>query len=90
MNADLSELMTLDRAALVGRWQQMFGHPAPALIREELLRQALGWQLQAAAQGKLSGMERKRLRDGSSGGASNLAAGSHLIRVWQGENTGGV
>jgi hypothetical protein len=30
MSVDLSALMTMDRTALAERWEQVFGHPAPA------------------------------------------------------------
>lgn len=60
----------------------VFGHEAPTKCREDLLRQAIGWQLQAAAQAGLSATDRRRLHQGSS---PSLAAGSHLIRVWRGE-----
>lgn len=61
----------------------MFGHPAPFKIHQELLRQTLGWHLQASAQGGLGNAARRRLKNG--GAASPLAARSRLVRVWQGE-----
>jgi hypothetical protein len=82
MNADLTELMALDRTALVMRWEQEFGHPAPAKSRVDLLRQALAWQLQAKQTGGFSSAEKRNLRDGE---PPSLAVGSRLIRVWRGE-----
>ncbi|CAJ0777487.1 hypothetical protein LMG18090_00824 [Ralstonia mannitolilytica] len=85
MSIDLSELVAMDRAALAKRWQQMFDHPAPTKCRVEFLRQALGWQMQAAVFGGLSASDRRRLLRGTSSAAPKLATGSHLIRVWQGD-----
>jgi hypothetical protein len=85
MNIDLSELMVMDRAALAERWQQVFGHPAPARCRAEFLRQALGWQMQVAALGGLAPSDRRRLLRAAPSATPKLATGSHLIRVWQGD-----
>ena len=82
MSVDLTELMSMNRTALTERWFEMFGHPAPFKCREELMRQTIGWQMQANSLGGLSGTDRRRLRDG---GAPTLAVGLRLIRVWQGE-----
>lgn len=82
MKAQLAELMAMDRRALMLRWQKVFDHPAPLNSREMLMRQALGWKIQADAQGGLTGSHRRQLRKGPS---QLLVAGSRLIRVWQGE-----
>jgi len=82
MKSELDDLMALDRAALVERWQQIFGHPAPLKAGEELLRQSLGWHIQAKALGGL-GSDRRRLNQSSS--VVPLAIGSRLIRVWREE-----
>ncbi len=85
MSVDLSALMAMDRAALTARWLHIFGHPAPAKCRVEFLRQALGWQMQAAAFGGLSASDRRRLLRVTPSSSPKLATGSHLIRVWQGD-----
>lgn len=82
MKEELAELMSLDRQALAQRWQNVFGHPTPLNIQEMLLKQALGWQLQADAEGGLSNLHRRRLLKSSSGA---LSVGVRLIRVWQGD-----
>ncbi len=82
MKAKLAELMDMDRNALMLRWVEVFGQPVPIRCREELMRQALGWKIQAVAQGGLSGAHRRQLNKGPS---QELAIGSRLIRVWQGE-----
>lgn len=83
MTAELFELTTLDRAGLAERWQQLFGHPAPLKVREELLRQTIGWHLQARTQGGLDRGDRRQLIQGST--TPSLATGARLVRVWQGE-----
>lgn len=82
MKAKLAELMTMERDDLMQRWLEVFGNPVPYRCRDELMRQALGWRIQADAQGGLSGAQRRQLRKGPS---QKLAVGSRLIRVWQGE-----
>lgn len=82
MTMELSGLMQMDRAALIAHWQAVFGVPPPLKCREELLRQALGWKLQASVQGGLTGMQKRALRHSAS---PVLQPGSRLIRVWQGE-----
>lgn len=83
--SDLAELLGLNRGALIREWQKIFGCPAPGWIQENLLRQAIGWQRQAAMFGGLTATERRQLRLGTSSSASPASKGSRLIRVWQGE-----
>lgn len=80
---ELSELLALDRPALLQHWQVVFGHPPPNKCRPDLLRQVLGWQLQAERFGGLSASDRRRLAGMVQ--AHPLAPGARLIRVWQGE-----
>lgn len=82
MKITLSELMVMDRNALMQQWLEVFKQPVPVRCRDELMRQALGWKIQADAQGGLSGAHRRQLTKGPS---RELAVGSRLIRVWQGE-----
>jgi hypothetical protein len=85
MSVDLAELMELNRDALIQQWQKIFGCPAPEWIQEKLLRQAIGWQMQAAKSGGLTATERRQLRLGIPSYTSHAYRGSRLIRVWQGE-----
>jgi len=85
IDQSLADLVALDRDALVIRWRQEFGHPAPARCRIEILRQIIGWQMQATALGGLSASDRRRLRQITPTGPQMLLSGSRLIRVWQGE-----
>jgi Protein of unknown function (DUF2924) len=83
--SDLAELMGLNRNALIQQWQKTFGGPAPGWIQENLLREAIGWQMQAAKSGGLTAAERRQLRSGIPSCSSQVYPGSRLIRVWQGE-----
>jgi hypothetical protein len=83
--SDLAELMGLNRNALLQRWQEIFGGHAPGWIQENLLREAIGWQMQAAKLGGLTAAERRQLRSVIPSYSSQVFPGSRLIRVWQGE-----
>lgn len=83
--SDLAELMGLNRVDLIRQWQKIFGGPAPGWIQENLLREAIGWQMQAAKSGGLTATERRQLRLGIPPYSSQVYRGSRLIRVWQGE-----
>ncbi len=82
VQAELDMLTQLERPALAQRWTACFGCPAPRGVHAELLRQVLGWHLQAKALGGLTTADQRQLRGTS---ASPLAPGSRLIRVWQGQ-----
>lgn len=82
MSIAMTELLNMSRANLAKKWAEVFGHPAPNKSREDLLRQTLGWHLQAHRQGGISRVDQKRMRGADT---PTLAAGSRLIRVWQGE-----
>lgn len=79
---DLTKLADMNRTELISCWHETFGVPAPKQCGQELMRQALGWEMQAKMRGGLTVTSRKQLRQGS---ATVLATGSKLIRVWRGE-----
>ena len=85
----LHDLSSMIYAELVKSWQQTFHHPPPAKCGEALLRGALAWQIQAKHFGGLSTSELKTLRQSALSSTSNqtlnLAVGSRLVRVWQGD-----
>ncbi len=82
LDAALDELEALDREALAERWQQAFGHPAPAKCRAPLLQRALAWHLQMKAIGRLrGGVSAPR----SSATPTALRPGTRLLREWQGQ-----
>lgn len=81
-------LSTMSYAELVKFWQETFHHPPPAKCGEALLKGALAWQIQIKRLGGLSATELKALRHSALSSTSNqtlnLAVGSRLVRVWQG------
>lgn len=85
MSENFPELMGLTRDDLIQQWQKIFGHPAPGWIQENLLREAIGWQIQAAKSGGLTATERRQLSLGIPSNTSQVYPGTRLIRVWRGE-----
>lgn len=83
MQAQLEELILLNRDQLAKRWQECFGVPAPSLSRSTLLRQAIAWHIQTQAMGGLSLAERKQIQSGSMRATTHPSTGTRLIRVWQ-------
>lgn len=79
---ELTELMSLNRSQLISCWQETFGVAAPKQCGQELMRQALGWEIQARVHGGHTAASRKQLRQRPT---TKLSTGSKLIRVWQGE-----
>jgi hypothetical protein len=89
MNSDLATLMQMSRPELASAWEQLFGCPPPFKCGTEFIRQVLGWQCQADHLGKLSGFDRRRLKQSANGQRhqpSKPAPGTRLIRLWQGRN----
>lgn len=83
MKSQLVDLMSLDRRGLVACWQKMFGCPAPLKAGSELLRQIIGWEMQAKASGGIGVGDQRRLKKDTAHRA--LAEGSRLVRVWRDE-----
>ena len=85
MTDALTELRALDRTTLAERWQAVFGQPAPRYCHVDLLRSALGWEIQAAATG-LSRASRRRIVQAlrRPAGSPALSAGTQLLREWNG------
>lgn len=82
----LASLEQMSYADLVQYWQETFHHPPPVQCGKPLMRGALAWQIQAKRYGGLSSTEWRRLCQSvsPSSNSQNLAVGSRLIRVWQG------
>lgn len=78
----LADLMNLDRQGLVDMWMAEFGCPTPPKVKQDLLRQILGYRIQVKLLGGLSKSDQRRLLGKVS---ETLSQGSHLIRVWNGE-----
>ncbi len=85
VEAEITGLIMLRGPALRERWREVTGKPVP-LISRAMLRLALAWELQAAAQ---SGHTRRVLQrlDQLAGGNSRTVetrAGMRLVREWNG------
>jgi hypothetical protein len=78
----LADLMHLDRQGLVDLWVAEFGCPTPPKVKQDLLRQILGYRIQVKLIDGLSKTDLRRLLGQAS---EPLRQGSHLIRVWNGE-----
>ncbi|CUH39099.1 hypothetical protein JSE7799_01819 [Jannaschia seosinensis] len=84
----VADLETMDRAALVAAWSDLFGTPAPKGISRVFLRQFLAFELQTRQQGGLPGSLRKVLNAEPGPKAPvrtpALKPGGRLIREWNG------
>jgi hypothetical protein len=91
----LAELPHLDREALQRRWETLFGHPAPARVRRDLLRRVIAYRIQEQAYGGLKPATVRQLRrmaeDLKSGctptasPTASLRPGARLMREWNGD-----
>jgi hypothetical protein len=87
IHTPLADLDGLDRAALLARWETLFGHPAPSQIRMPLLLGAIAWRMQMDASPQWAGKAgAARLSRLLRGGAPRTALpeGTRLVREWQG------
>lgn len=85
IDAQLSEIAAMSRDDLRRKWVKLTGEPAPRLSTN-MLRMALGYEMQAKALGGLSRDSRRQL-DGSLGANSRampIAPGLRLMREWHG------
>lgn len=90
----LGSLHSLDKAALLGQWRELFRRPAPDLRRDMLVR-ILAYRIQEQAYGGLSTRTRNRLRrlarlfekDSKAAlpSAPAIKPGTRLLRQWQGQ-----
>ncbi len=85
LNADLSNLSTLDLIALRAEWRRHFGTPQPTRSTE-LLALMLAWRLQAEGGNGLDTETRRALRRPMDEKPRKLAvSGIRMIREWKGE-----
>jgi hypothetical protein len=81
---EVRALERLDLEGLRSEWRRRYGAP-PKLRSVDLLARLLAWRIQAAAFGGLDAETRRTLRrKGSSSRERQLAAGSRIVREWQG------
>jgi hypothetical protein len=85
----VTDLETMDRAALVAAWSETFGAPAPKGISRTFLRRFISFELQARRKGGLSKKTAAMLTRSEVGSkpkalAPGLKPGGRLIREWNG------
>lgn len=83
-----SDLETMDRAALLVAWSNIFGSPAPKSLSRRFLRCFLAFEVQAQQVGGLPKSFRKALDRAAApdkrSPPSRLKPGGRLIREWNG------
>lgn len=85
----LDEIGSLAYEDLRARYHEVFNHPPPPRLSQDLLRRALAHRIQADRLGGLPRKIEKLLRTDSSPASSNahrrLLPGTQLVREWQGQ-----
>jgi len=84
----LADLETMDRAALVAAWSDLFGTPAPKAMSRVFLRRFLAFEIQARQSGGLPKSVTKAIAAKAAGKipakTPALKPGGRLIREWNG------
>ena len=85
----VADLETMDRAALLAAWSEIYGTPAPKGISRTFLRRFLAFDLQARRSGGLSkqviaALTRTDNRTKSRATVPTLKPGGRLLREWNG------
>ncbi|WP_135505227.1 DUF2924 domain-containing protein [Roseovarius aestuariivivens] len=79
-----------DRPLAIAAWEEAFGSSPPPYLSVAFLRKAVAHEEQSRVSGGLSAATRRTLRQIAEGrpvteaGSSDLRAGSHLVREWNG------
>ena len=88
MKLSADEIETMDRAALIAAWTEVFGTPVPNRLSRPFLRRFLAFEVQARESGGLPkgfvGKLTKAKRDDPSASSPALKPGGRLIREWNG------
>ena len=90
ISQDLKYLESLDRESLALKWAAAFSCPAPRHIQSNLLRSALAWHYQMSQNSKSGSSSVEKLTRSLQRNLaiqdtnSKLAAGTRLLREWQG------
>lgn len=86
LDDQLAELEEMDKTDLKDRWAKLTGRPVPK-VSANMLRLAIGYELQAKALGGLSRRTRKRLGQHGSGKAAtrDIRPGMRLAREYGGK-----
>lgn len=88
MRLSVAEIETMDRAALIAAWAEVFGTPVPKRLSSPFLRRFLAFELQTRERGGLPkgfvSKLTKAARDEPSTASPALKTGGRLIREWNG------
>ena len=89
-NINAPELKTLDRAAHLDLWCEVFGRPPPKHISIGFMQRAISFEQQSRSERRISKQTLRRLKAIAKGGApstntvTSLKPGTHLMREWNG------
>ena len=82
------EIETMDRAALLAAWSELFGAPAPKGISRTFLRRLLAFEVQARRQGclpkRVTAALRRDEKAARRSATPTLKPGGRLLREWNG------
>lgn len=88
MKRSLTEIETMDRAALIAAWDGVFATPVPKRLSSPFLRRFLAFEMQARER---SGIPKgfaaklaKASRNNQSASSPTLKTGGRLVREWNG------
>ena len=88
MRLSVTEIETMDRAALIAAWAKVFGTPVPKRLSSPFLRRFLAFEVQARNSGGLPkgfvAKLTKAARDTPPTKSPALKTGGRLIREWNG------
>ncbi len=88
MKLSVAEIETMDRAALIAAWNEVFGTPVPKRLSSPFVRRFLAFEVQARGRGGLPKdfvtKLAKAARDNPSATSPALKPGGRLIREWNG------
>jgi hypothetical protein len=88
VSLSVAEIESMDRAALIAAWDEVFGTPVPKRLSRPFLRRFLAFELQAReSTGLPKGFVTKlarAARDGPSSASPAVKSGGRLIREWNG------
>ncbi|WP_109467877.1 DUF2924 domain-containing protein [Albibacillus kandeliae] len=88
MTLTVAEIETMDRAALVAAWDQLFRTPVPGGLSQSFLRRFLAFEVQTRQRGGLPRGFAKELQKAAAGGANApnpaMKPGGRLLREWNG------
>ena len=84
----VTDLETMDRAALVAAWSSLTGTPVPKGLSKPLLRRLLAVEIQQRQHGALPGRVKAALvrqaTSGSRPSTPSITPGGRLVREWNG------